>query len=180
MELLVEQGEIIKYREGVNNMNNDIIGYSGKGRIKEILQFRIKENEDLLEAINKAVVKNEICSAIILSGIGALSKAVCRNLKWFPKEFPVRDEDRIYFKIEKPLELLSLSGWVARKPNGDPEVHAHFSASAAEGERVQSFGGHLTKGTITGIKVVVALAILNEDNFYADFDETTKSTDLFC
>ena len=161
-------------------INNDIISYSGKGGIKEILQFRAKENEDLLEVINKAVLENEIHSAIIISGIGALSKAVCRNLKWFPKEYPVRDKDRIFYQIEKPLELLALSGWIARKPNGEPEVHAHFTVSTVEGEKVQSFGGHLTTGTITGIKVVVALAILDEDNFYADFDKNTKSTDLFC
>lgn len=161
-------------------MINDIISYSGKGKIKEILQFRIKENKDLLEAINKAVVENEIRSAIIISGIGALCKVVCRNLRWFPKEYPVSDKDRLFYQIEKPSELLALSGWVARKPNGEPEVHAHFSASTVEGEKVQSFGGHLTKGTITGIKVVVAFAILDEDNFYADFDRNTKSTDLFC
>ena len=161
-------------------INNDIISYSGKGKIKEILQFRAKENEDLLEVIKKAVVENEIHSAIIISGIGALRKAVCRNLKWFPEEYPVRDNDRLFYQIEKPLELLSLSGWVARKPNGKPEVHAHFSVSTVEGSKVQNFGGHLTKGTITGIKVVVALAILDEDNFYADIDKNTKSIDIFC
>jgi predicted DNA-binding protein with PD1-like motif len=59
-------------------------------------------------------------------------------------------------------------------------VHAHFSVSTVEGGKVQNFGGHLTKGIVTGIKVVVALAILDEDNFYADFDKNTKSTDLFC
>jgi hypothetical protein len=44
-----------KIEEGVVNImiNNDIISYSGKGKIKEILQFRAKENEDLLEVINK-------------------------------------------------------------------------------------------------------------------------------
>ena len=167
--------------KGVNNMiNNGFISYSGKGEIKDILQFHAKENKDLLEVINKVVLENEIHSAIILSGIGALRKAVCRNLKWFPREYPVRDKDRIFYQIEKPLELLALSGWIARKPNGEPEVHAHFTVSTIEGEEVQCFGGHLTKGTITGIKIVVALAILDKDNFYADFDKNTKSIDLFC
>lgn len=167
--------------KGVNNMiNNGFTSYSGKGEIKDILQFRAKENKDLLEVITKAVLENEIRSAIIISGIGALSKAVCRNLKLFPREYPVRDKDRIFYQIERPLELLALSGWIARKPNGEPEVHAHFTVSTIEGEEVQCFGGHLTKGTITGIKVVVALAILDKDNFYADFDENTKSIDLFC
>lgn len=167
--------------KGVNNMiNNGFTSYSGKGEIKDILQFRAKENKDLLEVIKEAILENEIRSAIIISGIGALSKAVCRNLKLFPREYPVRDKDRIFYQIERPLELLALSGWIARKPNGEPEVHAHFTVSTIEGEEVQCFGGHLTKGTITGIKVVVALAILDKDNFYADFDKNTKSIDLFC
>ena len=160
-------------------MVNNAICYLGKGKIKEIFQFRIKENKSLLKAIIQVVLENNIHSAIIISGIGALRKAVFRNLKWFPKEYPIKAEDRIYYQIEKPLELLSLSGWVARKPNGEPEIHAHFSASIVEGEKVQSFGGHLTKETITGVKVVVALALLEEDQFYADFDENSKSTDLF-
>ena len=164
----------------MNIITDNINYYSGKGKIKEILQFRIKEGVDLLEAINKTVLYNSIQSAIIISGIGALKKAICRNLKWFPKEYPVKDEDRIFYSIEKPLELVSLAGWIARKPNREPEVHAHFSVSTTEGEKIHSFGGHLTKGTITGIKVVVALLLLEEDNFYADFDNKSKSFDLFC
>lgn len=69
-------------------------------------------------------------------------------MKRFPKEYPVRDEDRLFYQIEEPLELLTLSGWVARKPNGDPEVHAHFSVSTMEGGKVQNFGGHLTTGQL--------------------------------
>ena len=136
-------------------MNDDYIKYSGKGKTREILQFRIKENKDLLKAIKNVIVENDIKSAIIISGIGALMKAVCRNLKCFPKEYPVRDNDRIFYEIEKPLELLSLSGWITRKSNGEPEIHAHFSVSTIEDDKVVSLGGHLTKGTITGIKVVV-------------------------
>lgn len=161
-------------------MMSDFINYLGRGKIKEVLQFRIKGNCDLLEAITKVVVDLEIRSAVVISGIGGLSKAVCRNIKWFPEEYPVKDEDRLFYEIKNPLELLSLSGWVARKPNGEPEIHTHFSVSTVKGDKILSFGGHLTKGTITRIKVVVAMVILDEDNFYADFDKNTKSNDLFC
>lgn len=164
----------------MNIIINNIINCSGKGKVKEILQFRIKEEVELLEAIKEIVTENSIQSAIIISGIGALKKAVCRNLKWFPKEYPIKDEDRLFYSIEKPLELVGLAGWIARKPNGKPEVHAHFSVSTTGGEKIHSFGGHLTKGTITGIKIVVALLILEEDNFYADYDNKSKSFDLFC
>ncbi|MDR3588211.1 MAG: hypothetical protein P4N41_00955 [Negativicutes bacterium] len=31
--------------------------------------------------------------------------------------------------MKKPLELLSLSGWIGENPDGPSEIHAHFSAS---------------------------------------------------
>lgn len=154
--------------------------YLGRGKVKDILQFRVKKNCDLLEAITDTIKEEGIRSAVIISGIGALRKAVCRNLKWFPKEYPVRDSDRIFYQLEQPLELLALSGWVARREDGEPEIHAHFSVSTVEGEKIENMGGHLTKGTITGFKVVITLLILEEDNFYADFDPTTKTYDFFC
>jgi predicted DNA-binding protein with PD1-like motif len=147
--------------------------------INSIAQFRIHQNRDLLVSLYEAVEIAKIESGIIISGIGALTKAVCRNLKWFPKEFPVKDSDRLFYEVNKPLELLSLSGWIARKPDGSPEIHAHFSVSTVAEDAVVSFGGHLTHGTITGIKVVVAIAILSPGGIKADFDENIKAIDLF-
>jgi hypothetical protein len=40
-------------------------------------------------------------------------------------------------------------------------------------------GGHLTEGTICGIKVVVAILVLKEDTVYADEDGETKTFDIF-
>lgn len=159
---------------------NKYIAQKGEGSANKVVQFRFQENIDLLEAITKTVKSEKIKSAIILSGVGALRTAVCRNLIKFPKEFPVKEEDRIYYKIEKPLELLNLSGWIARQQDGTPEVHAHFSVSTVDNNKVLGFGGHLCEGTITGIKLVVSLLILDNDNFHSDFDKNTKTHDLFC
>ncbi len=160
-------------------MDSETFDCIGRSKIKEIIQFRIKENVSLLDAITQIAIEQKINSAIIISGIGALSKAVCRNLKWFPEEYPVKTTDRIYYEINKPLELLSLAGWITRKKDNVPAVHAHFSASTVDGEQIHSFGGHLTKDTLTGIKLVVALAIIEENIFYADYAENTKDIDLF-
>lgn len=146
---------------------------------ERVVQFRVKEGSDLLEGIEMAVAQADIRSGVIVSGLGALRKAVFRNLKWFPKSFPIKVEDRLYLDVEKPLELVSLGGWIAPQTNGVREVHAHFSASTVENGTVVTMGGHLTSGTICGIKVVVAILVLAGDGFYADMDAGTDSIDLF-
>lgn len=160
-------------------MNYDSIICSNQSQLDTILQVRIKEDNDLLLSLFEIMEKEQIQSGVILSGIGALTCAVFRNLKAFPKVFPVKNEDRLFYKVEKPLELLSLAGWMARKRNGEPIVHAHFGASTVVGEEVVSIGGHLTDGTITGIKVVVAIALLKGDLIYAAEDSRSQSFDLF-
>ena len=151
----------------------------GKKNLKHILQFRIKPGADLLLAIKEAVEEKKIRAGVIISGIGALKKAVFRNLKQFPENYPVVPEDRLYLEVEKPMELVSLAGWIAPKKDGNTEVHAHFSASTVENETVVTMGGHLTEGTLCGIKVVVAILVLADDNVFAGEDPGTKSFDIF-
>jgi predicted DNA-binding protein with PD1-like motif len=78
------------------------------GRLERIVLARIPIGVDLLEAIYEVVKREKIQKGLILMGIGALKKAVFRNLKIFPQEYPVTPKDRIYFEVQKPLELLSL------------------------------------------------------------------------
>jgi predicted DNA-binding protein with PD1-like motif len=70
-------------------------------------------------------------------------------------------------------------GWIAPKNSGDVEVHAHFSASTVENDTILTLGGHLTEGTICGIKVVVAILAVTDDTVYADEDAASKSFDIF-
>lgn len=51
------------------------------------------------------------------------------SLKRFPEIYPVRPKDRLYLEIEKPMELASLSGWIATNLEEEIEIHAHFSTS---------------------------------------------------
>lgn len=147
--------------------------------IQRIVQCRIMEGADLLLGITEALEKENIGTGVIVSGIGALEKAIFRNLKRFPDQYPVQKSDRIYLDIEQPMELVSLGGWIARTPQGELEVHAHFSASTVQGETVTTLGGHLTEGTCAGIKVVVAIAVLEDGKAFAGYDERTRSLDLF-
>jgi predicted DNA-binding protein with PD1-like motif len=151
----------------------------GSQNIERLVQFRVKPDGDLLKAIEEAVKAEGVRAGVIVSGLGALKKALFRNLKVFPKSYPVTPEDRLYLEVTTPMELVSLAGWIAPKTGGGVEVHAHFSASTVENDTVVTLGGHLTEGTVCGIKVVVAILVLAEGGVYADRDENTKSFDIF-
>jgi len=158
----------LKFIEGIASQN-----------IERLVQFRVKPNADLLKAIEEAVDAQGVRAGVIVSGLGALKKALFRNLKVFPKSYPVTAKDRLYLEVTTPMELVSLTGWIAPKTGGGAEIHAHFSASTVENDAVVTLGGHLTEGTICGIKVVVAILVLAEGGVYADKDGNTKSFDIF-
>ncbi|MGI6574913.1 MAG: PPC domain-containing DNA-binding protein [bacterium] len=159
-------------------MSDSLLVSWGTAPVQKIVQFRVKPDSDLLTAIEEAVKKAGIKSGVIVSGLGALSKAVFRNLKEFPSFFPVVPENRLYLDIEAPLELVSLTGWIAPQEDGEPEIHAHFAASVVDGDTVRTYGGHLTKGTTAWIKVVVAIAVIEEESAIATHDPFTESLDL--
>ena len=158
----------LKFIEGIGSQN-----------IERLVQFRVKPDVDLLEAIEEAVNAEGVRAGVIVSGLGALKKALFRNLKCFPKSYPVTANDRLYLEVTAPMELVSLAGWIAPKTGGGVEVHAHYSASTVENDKVVTLGGHLTEGTICGIKVVVAILVLTDGGVYADKDQNTKSFDIF-
>ena len=151
----------------------------GSQNIERLVQFRAKPDADLLTAIKEALTLEEIRAGVIVSGLGALKRAVFRNLKWFPKTYPVTPKDRLYLEVEKPMELVSLMGWIAPQKGGDAEIHAHFSASTVEDEKIVTLGGHLTEGTICGIKVVIAILVLSDAQVYAAEDPETRTFDIF-
>ena len=151
----------------------------GSQAIERLVQFRVKPEADLLAAIQEAIEAEEIRTGVIVSGLGALKKAVFRNLRWFPRTYPVTPQDRLYLEVKQPMELVSLMGWIAPKTGGGVEIHAHFSASMVEDDRIVTLGGHLTEGTVCGIKVVVAILVLPDGSVHADEDKKTRTFDIF-
>jgi predicted DNA-binding protein with PD1-like motif len=149
------------------------------GQIGRIVMGRIPIGVDLLDSIFEMVRREKIQKGLILMGIGALQKAVFRNLRVFPKEYPVAAQDRLYFEVQKPLELLSLTGYVVPRINGDPHVHAHFSASTVVGDSIATYGGHLDKGTITHIKTAVVIGELEGMAMGKKWVEERKTEDLW-
>ena len=151
----------------------------GSQHIQRLVQFRAKPDADLLTAIGQAVEQEGIRAGVLVSGLGALKKAIFRNLKWFPKNYPVTVQDRLYLEVERPMELVSLTGWIAPKKEPGVEIHAHFSASTVENDTVVTLGGHLSQGTICGIKVVVAILVLADARVYAAEDPKTRALDVY-
>ena len=57
-------------------------------------------------------------------------------------------------------------------------IHAHFSASTVVDDKVISLGGHLTKGTITSIKNVVTIGVIEDTDIKAALDPKVNQVDV--
>ena len=150
----------------------------GKGRIDRIVMGKLGMNIDLLEGIEELVKREKVQTGVILSAVGALKKATFRNLKVLPPDLKVEKHHRLYLDLEQPMEIVSLTGWMATKKDGSLEVHAHLSASTVMGNQVVTFGGHLTPGIITSIKVVVVIGVIEESNIKAGLDPRINQIDV--
>jgi predicted DNA-binding protein with PD1-like motif len=142
----------------------------GRGRMDRVVMAKLGIHHDLLEGIKELAKKEGIQTGVILSGIGALESAIFRNVKIMPPDFKVDDRYRLYLKLQQPLEIVSLTGWIATKENGEIEVHAHFSASTVMEDKVVTLGGHLIPGVITSIKVVVVIGVIESKEIKAALD----------
>lgn len=155
-----------------------LLAQIGSLKVQRLVQFRAKPEASLLAAIEEAVRAEDIRAGVIVSGLGALKKAVFRNLKHFPPQFPVTPRDRLYLEVSKPMELVSLTGWIAPHNDGRPEIHAHFAASLVAEDSVVTMGGHLTPETVCGIKVVIAILVVDPEGVRAAADPETRTLDL--
>jgi len=150
----------------------------GKGRLDRIIMGKLGMEIDLLEGIREIVRKEKVQTGVILSAVGALKKAVFRNLKVLPSNLKVEDRHRLYLELEQPLEIVSLTGWIATREDGEAEIHAHFSASTVMEDRVVTMGGHLTPGTITSVKVVIVIGVIEDSNIKAGLDPRINQMDV--
>jgi len=148
------------------------------GRLDRIVIGKVSMNTDLLGAILKIIKKERIRTGLILSVVGALREATFRNIKTMPADLKVEKKHRVYLKLSQQMELVSLTGWIATKQDGEPEVHAHFAVSTVIEDKVVTLGGHLTPGAITSIKVVVAIGVIEESDIKAVADPRIGQIDV--
>lgn len=132
----------------------------GKGDA-EVIVLGIQPGELLLESIMQAIEKHDIHDGIVLSGIGTLKKC---NLHYINHvDFP--PSDTIYH-LEKPLELVSVSGIIASK---EPHLHAVVSCKDAE-----VYGGHLEKGCEVAYLAEISILKANFLHMKRHLDEGRK------
>jgi len=121
--------------------------------VKEIA-VRLKENDDLRQSIEDICLKNNIDTAVILSGVGCL------------KHYKVRLAKAIdYFESDEDYEIVSLTGTVSKGNS-----HIHISVSDEKGN---CFGGHLEKGCIINTTCELVLGILEEFKSQRVYDDNT-------
>lgn len=161
----------------MENVRNPLEGV-GRGRMGRIAVGKLAMDVDLLKGIEELVQREKIRTGVILSGIGALKKATFRNLKILPLDLKVEKGHRLYLELEQPMEIVSLTGWIATREDGEAEIHAHFSASTVIDDRVVTLGGHLTDGTITSVKVVVMIGVIEESDMRAGLDPRLNQIDV--
>jgi len=150
----------------------------GRGQMNRIVMGKLGMDIDLLQGIEELVKREGVRTGVILSGIGALKKATFRNLKILPPDFKVEKHHRLYLELEQPMEIVSLTGWIATREDGEAEVHAHFSASTVMEDKVVTLGGHLIPGTLTSIKVVIVIGLIDETSIKAGLDPRINQMDV--
>lgn len=148
------------------------------GSVGRIVAIRIKPGSDLLRSIRNLAEKNGLGAGVILSGVGLLRRAYMRNCKSFPPEYPITDVNRTFLSFEGPLEILALSGNIS-EVEGKPSVHVHITLSYVESDKVRVVGGHLLEGcSVFGFAEVFIMHIENM-SMKREFDEQTKTFQLF-
>ena len=160
-------GNVLSLLEGIGN-----------GRIDRIVMGKLRMDIDFLQGIEELVKREGVRTGVILSGIGALKKATFRNLKVLPPDLKVEKHHRLYLELEQPMEIVSLTGWMATREDGEAEVHAHFSASTVMEDKVVTLGGHLIPGTLTSVKVVIVIGVVEETNIKAGLDPRINQIDV--
>jgi len=161
----------------VGNVHNLLEGI-GRGQMNRIVMGKLGMDIDLLKGIEELVKREGVRTGVILSGIGALKKATFRNLKILPTDLKVEKHHRLYLELEQPMEIVSLTGWMATREDGEVEVHAHFSASTVVEDKVVTLGGHLISGTLTSVKVVMVIGVIEETNIKAGWDPRINQIDV--
>jgi predicted DNA-binding protein with PD1-like motif len=127
------------------------------GGFERIVVVRLRRGTDLLEGMKKAVEREGIRNAAILSGVGSLTSYhvhVVGNTT-----YPVKN---VYFQAEGPQDLLNVNGYVI-----DGRIHAHVMFS----DEKKGWGGHLEPGTTVYTFAIITMGVLQDGASLARFDD---------
>jgi predicted DNA-binding protein with PD1-like motif len=116
------------------------------GELGRVVVMRLGPGDDILPAILEIANECGIGQGIILGGAASLTHARLRNVRSYPKQFPITDEVRVFSAFDGPLELLSLSGNISQTDAGEAYIHCHAAISTGRPDAM-AYGGHLLPET---------------------------------
>ncbi len=118
-------------------------------RDKNYLIVRLKEDDDFFKELT-AILKNEgIGSAVLVSSVGMMKDV---EIGWFSGE---EYKKKVF---SEPMELLSMTGSVNEKEDG--EIHMHFHVILGDSD-LNTVGGHLFSATVHQANELVFLLPTN-------------------
>jgi len=148
-----------------------------RGELGRVMVMRLAPGCDLIKSLEEIAERENLRSAVVLSGAASLRQVTLRNVRLFPDGFPITDRYRIYTPKKEPLELLSLSGNISRK---DGEVHIHCHATVSSGlEDGRAYGGHLVEGCVVFSTCEVVIAEITGLEMKRSIDPETHALELY-
>jgi hypothetical protein len=133
----------------------DVVTVSSE--IKRVVLARMKYNTDLLEGLQQAVKREKIKNAVILSGVGSVTRYHVHAVS--STTLPAK---LAYTERAAPMDLIAVSGYVL-----GGRIHAHITMTDDQ----KAFGGHLHEGTTVFTFAIVALGVLDDNADLSRFDD---------
>jgi len=126
-------------------------------QIKRVVLVRMKYNTDLLDSLQQAVKTEKIKNAVILSGVGSVTRYHVHavNSTTLPAKLA-------YTERAAPMDLIAVNGYVL-----GGRIHAHITMTDDQ----KAFGGHLHEGTTVFTFAIVALGVLEDNADLSRFDD---------
>jgi predicted DNA-binding protein with PD1-like motif len=127
------------------------------GDFSRVVVVRLKNGTDLLEGLKEAVQKEGIKNAVILSGIGSLTRYhihVVNNTTFPPGE--------TFIKEDIPTDIVNVNGYVF-----EGRVHSHITVSTDK----TAVGGHLEPDSRVFTFAIITIGVLDDRIDMRRFDD---------
>ena len=126
--------------------------------MKRVVLVRLKYNTDLLEGLRQAVKDEKITNAVILSGVGSVTRFHVHAVS--NTTLPAK---LAYSEHAGPMDLIAVNGYVL-----GGRIHAHITMTDDQ----KAFGGHLHEGTTVFTFAVITLGLLDDNADLSRFDDS--------
>jgi uncharacterized protein len=127
------------------------------GKFGRVLVIRLKNGEDLLRGLERAVSREAVRNGVFMGAFGSLTSYhvhVVNNTTFPPKN--------VYMKGRGPYDILSVTGAVI-----DGRLHPHLTFSDSK----KALGGHLEEGSLVFTFAVITLGVLEDGISLERFDD---------